>query len=172
METMKILIEKLSQYNFLTNILPGTVLCILMKYLVGYDFFVTEDWYLMGILFYFVGMVNNRFGSLIVEPFLKWIHFIKKTPYKNFILAERMDEKITTLSMENNVFRSYISVLALILLAMAYKEWFSSLITNQSISSSLLVSVLLILFAFSYQKQSRYVKERVEKDLKSNSTTH
>lgn len=172
MEALKLLIDKLSQYNFLTNILPGTVLCLLMKYVVGYDFFVIEDWYLMGILFYLAGMVNNRFGSLIVEPFLKWIHFIKKAPYKNFIVAEKIDEKVTTLSMENNVFRSYISALALTLLAMAYKEWLSSLITNQSISSSLLLTALLILFAFSYRKQSRYVKERVEKNIKSNSSAH
>ena len=109
MDTLRLLIDKLSQYNFLTNILPGTVLCILIKYIVGYNFFVIEDWYLMGVVFYFVGMVNNRFGSLIVEPFLKWIHFTKKAPYKDFVRAEKQDEKVTTLSMENNVFRSYIS---------------------------------------------------------------
>lgn len=167
---MKILIDKLSQYNFLTNIIPGTILCILMKYLIGYDFFVTEDWYLMGMLFYFVGMVNNRFGSLVVEPFLKWTHFIKKAPYKDFVQAEKKDEKITTLSMENNVFRSYISVFTLSLIAVGHKELFSDLITNQSVSGALLLSSLLVLFAFSYRKQSRYVKERVDGTNKTSSS--
>lgn len=32
MEIIKLIFNKLSQYNFLTNILPGTVLCIIIKY--------------------------------------------------------------------------------------------------------------------------------------------
>ena len=36
MEALKLLVDKLSQYNFLTNILPGTVLCLILKH-SGYD---------------------------------------------------------------------------------------------------------------------------------------
>ena len=66
MEVIKLLVDKLSQYNFLTNILPGTVLCLILKH-IGYDIIPFENLYLTGIVFYFIGMVNNRFSSLIIE---------------------------------------------------------------------------------------------------------
>lgn len=165
MEILKLLIDKLSQYNFLTNIIPGTVLCIVLNYLVGYDMFVNEDWYLMGIVFYFVGMVNNRFGSLVVEPLLKYSHFVKFAPYTDFVTAEKKDAKITTLSMENNVFRSYISVFVLSLLAYGFKFGMSIINPCQNTQNVLLIIMLLLLFAFSYRKQTKYVKNRVESNL-------
>ena len=64
MNIIQIIIDKLSQYNFLTNILPGTVLCLMIEYVVGYHI-INDDIYLSFIMFYFVGMVNSRFGSLI-----------------------------------------------------------------------------------------------------------
>lgn len=162
MDGLKLLIEKLSQYNFVTNILPGTVLCIVLKYVVGYDLFVTEDWYLMGIVFYFVGMVNNRVGSLVVEPLLLACKVIKKAPYSDFVAAEKKDAKITTLSMENNVFRSYISVCMIALLSLVYKRWFEVcqfMVNNKEV---VLLVALLLLFVFAYRKQTSYVKKRVE----------
>ena len=81
MDSLKLLIDRLSQYNFLTNILPGSVLCVVLKYMVGYDLFVTGDWYQMGVIFYFVGMVNNRFGSIFVEWVLKETSFVKFASY-------------------------------------------------------------------------------------------
>lgn len=165
METLKLLIDKLSQYNFLTNILPGTVLCIVLKYLVGYEMFISEDWYLMGIVFYFVGMVNNRFSSLVVEPILKGIHFVDFAPYKDFVSAEKKDAKVTTLSMENNVFRSYVSVFVLSLLAYGYKYGLNAVCPCQMSQELLLIILLLVLFAFSYRKQTTYVRKRVEANM-------
>lgn len=166
MEILKLLIDKLSQYNFLTNILPGTVLCVVLKHMVGYDMFVSEDWYLMGIVFYFVGMVNNRFGSLVVEPLLKCSHFVEFAPYKNFVSAEKKDTKITTLSMENNIFRSYVSVFTLSLLAYGYKFGLNIVVSCPISEKLLLIILLLMLFAFSYRKQTNYVKKRVEANMK------
>lgn len=54
MDIIKLIFDKLSQYNFLTNILPGTVLCIILKNLVGYDLIPT-DYYQAGIVFLFRG---------------------------------------------------------------------------------------------------------------------
>lgn len=162
MDGLKLIIDKISQYNFLTNILPGTVLCILLKYVVGYNLFVFDDWYLMGIVFYFIGIVNNRFGSLCVEYILKKLHIVTFAPYKNFVKAEQKDAKITILSTENNVFRSYISVCLLTLVSFLFK-----LITNYCFfidnnKTIIIIILILILFVFSYRKQTNYVKTRIE----------
>ncbi len=161
MEGLKSIIDKLSQYNFLTNILPGTVLCIILKYFVGYDFITENKWYLQGVIFYFVGMVNNRFGSLVVEYLCKKIKLVNFSEYSDFVKAVQKDKKIEVLSMDNNVYRSYISVLLLVLIFTLYK-WLS----NQwpilgKYQLVILIVALLILFVMSYRKQAQYVKNRV-----------
>lgn len=162
MEIIKLLIGKLSQYNFLTNILPGTVLCIIMKYLIGYDL-IPADYYQAGIVFYFVGMVNSRVGSLIVEPILKAISWVKFAPYSEFLQAEREDSKLTILSQENNVFRSYISVMFISTIGYIYKNYsldWRHLLGDEPL---VLIVALLILFLFAYRKQTSFIRKRIEK---------
>ena len=164
---MKFIFDKLSQYNFLTNILPGTVLCIILKNLVGYDLIPT-DYYQAGIVFYFVGMVNSRVGSLIIEPILKKICWIKFAPYPDFLKAEKIDPKLTVLSQENNVYRSYISVMFIAVMGYLYKnislDW-SKFMENEPL---VLIVSLLILFLFAYRKQTSFVRKRIENFMKNN----
>ncbi len=162
MDGLKLTIEKISQYCFLTNILPGTVLCILLRYVVGYDLLVYREWYLMGIVFYFVGIVNNRFGSLCVDYILKKLHIVTFVPYKDFISAEQKDAKITKLSIENNIFRSYISVCFLTLLALLFKLIANNCSFIDNNKAVIIIILLLILFVLSYRKQTNYVKKRIE----------
>ena len=170
MEILKILVEKLSQYNFLTNILPGTVLCILLKYLVGYDL-VPADYYQTAIVFYFVGMINSRVGSLVIEPFLKYIKWVIFAPYPNYVVAENHDSKLSILNQENNVYRSYISVLFISLLAWIYKNY---LVVSEFVKEHeivFLLVLLMLLFLCSYRKQTGYIKKRVETHIKSINNT-
>lgn len=162
MEGIKTLIDKLSQYNFVTNILPGTVLCLMLKHIVGYDLFVTNEWYQMGIIFYFVGMVNNRFGSLVIEWTMKKTKIVEFSKYKDFVAAEKKDSKITTLSMENNVFRSYISVCTISLIASLFKLIADNVNWVDEWKMQFLLASLLLLFTLSYRKQTSYVRKRVE----------
>ena len=162
MEGIKTLIDKLSQYNFVTNILPGTMLCLMLKHIVGYDLFVTNEWYQMGIIFYFVGMLNNRFSSLVIELTIKKTKIVKFSDYKEFIAAEKKDSKITVLSMENNVFRSYISVCTISLIASLFKLIADNVNWIDEWKMHFLLVALLLLFTLSYRKQTSYVRERVE----------
>ncbi len=162
MEGLKLILDKLSGYNFLTNILPGTVLCILLKYIVGYDLIVSGDWYISGIIFYFVGMTNNRFGSVVIEEIAKKTGFVCFSNYKDYIKAEEKDDKIKTISTDNNVYRSYVSVLLLTLLAYVYKFSSSHLDFLEIYKVPIILCLLLLLFAASYRKQSLYVNKRVD----------
>lgn len=168
MEILKLVIDKLSQYNFLTNILPGTVLCVILKYLVGYDL-IPDDYYQAGIVFYFVGMVNSRVGSLVIEPILKAISWVKFAPYSEFLRAEKDDAKLTMLSQENNVFRSYISVMFISILGYIYKTCSLDLRLSLNNESLVLIVVLFVLFLFAYKKQTSFVRKRVENFIKNKS---
>ena len=168
MEILKLVIDKLSQYNFLTNILPGTVLCIILKYLVGYDL-IPDDYYQAGIVFYFVGMVNSRVGSLVIEPILKAISWVKFAPYSEFLRAEKEDAKLTILSQENNVFRSYISLMFISILGYIYKNCSLNLRLSLNNESLVLIVILFVLFLFAYKKQTSFVRRRVENFIKNKS---
>lgn len=167
MDGLKVIIEKLSQYNFLTNILPGTILSVVLTYWVGYNLLEVDDWYLQGIIFYFVGLVNNRFGSLVVEPLSKKCKIVKFAKYTDYLKAEKKDDMIRTLNTENNVFRSCASLcmLAIIaqLLSLLEKNWnWLHNLPNEHKTICILAAIL-VLFGFSYRKQTSYIKKRVDK---------
>ncbi len=172
MDGLKVIIEKLSQYNILTNILPGTILCIISTFCIGYNLLVTDNWYLQCVIFYFVGIVNNRFGSLVVEPLLKRMNILKFTSYKDYIIAESKDTKVTILSTENNVFRSCVSLCVIAILALIYRvledniEWVNN--CNSEYKMMVLLILLLVVFILSYRKQTAYVNKRVKKVIEIN----
>lgn len=167
-EILKLIIDKLSQYNFLTNIIPGSVLCIIFEYIVGMEI-IPDSAYQAGIVFYFAGLVTGRFGSLFIEWFLKKIKVVKFAPYADFVEAEKRDAKITTLSQENNTYRAYISVCFLSILIWIYRIIVDCPNCKTIIGVSLLLLSLLVLFIFAYRKQTRYVRRRVEKNIASTS---
>ena len=165
MDFFKLIVDKLSQYNLLTNIIPGTILCVSMKYLVGYDL-IPEESFQAGIVFYFAGVVNGRVGSLIVEPILKKIYWVTFVPYSRYVKAEQKDSKMQMLNQENNVYRSYVSVSLILLLAFCLQElldYYAYSLTNEKI---MLIVGLLVLFLFSYKKQTNYICNRVDTVLK------
>ncbi len=172
MEGLKVIIEKLSQYNILTNILPGTILCIVSTYCIGYNLLIADNWYIQGVIFYFVGIINNRFGSLFVEPILKRLKILKFTPYKEYIAAESKDAKVTILNTENNVFRSCVSLCLIAIFALISKiledniKWISNCKCEYKMMALLIL--LLVIFILSYRKQTAYVNKRVKKVLEIN----
>jgi hypothetical protein len=98
---LKDLLSKLSSYNLFNYLLPGIIFVVLAKELTRF-FFVQDDIILGAFLYYFIGMVISRFGSLIIEPLLKKISLLKFADYGDFVTASKKDEKIELLSEVNN----------------------------------------------------------------------
>ena len=161
METMTKLLDKISAYQVVNYIIPGSVLCVLLKHIVGYDiiaFSMIEN----AIICYFVGLVNSRLGSLILRPILKKCHVVKDAPYDDFVRAEKDDAKLTVLSDINNVFRSFASVMLVLLIAIGIKH--VEVIEEYMITNFNWIAILslFVLFIFSIRKQTKFVKDRVE----------
>jgi hypothetical protein len=109
--------------------------------------------------------VISRIGSLILEPFLKWVRFVKFADYSDFVVACKEDPKIDVLSETNNMYRSLCSLLMVLVLTWAY-SWFElgwPWIRNWDLPVSVLL--LLAIFMFSYRKQTRYITKRVNANL-------
>lgn len=161
MEALAAFLGRISNYNLLNNLIPGAILSVLLKYLVGYDFMNIGTLELL-VIFYFVGMVNGRIGSLIVERILKKIHFVTFRDHKFFVAAEQKDKKIVSLSETNNMYRSMISVAFTAILAKLYHVGVDLQWDWGNISEWVVLVAMLILFACAYRKQTNYIVSRID----------
>jgi len=158
---MKDLIDKISSYNIFNYLLPGIIFVVFSKEVIGYNF-IQENNLLGAFLYYFIGMVVSRFGSVIVEPLLKYFSFVKFKEYKSFVWASKQDTKLELLSEVNNTYRTTSSTFILLILTAAYKALESRFDISNRISLSILIILILILFLLSYRKQTNYITKRVD----------
>jgi hypothetical protein len=103
---------------------------------------------------------------------LKKIGFLKYAPYRDFVNASKANSKIDTLSAANNYVRSLLTSALLFpviggLRVLALNcSWFSC---NWR---WVLLLFIIIIFLFSYKKQTEYIYKRVEAVLSQNNNLH
>lgn len=165
MEALAALFGKISNYNILNNLIPGAILCVIFKYLVGYDFMSVGTLELI-VIFYFAGMINSRIGSLILEPILKKIKWVTFRDHQRFVEAEQKDKKINSLVEVNNIYRSMISIAFTALLVKLYYVGIEQHWDFGNVSEWILLVALLLLFAFAYKKQTKYIVSRIDYHVK------
>ncbi|EOR19978.1 hypothetical protein A500_19239 [Clostridium sartagoforme AAU1] len=153
--------EQLTSYNILNNLLPGAIFCYLLKYSMNITLLDSD---LIGNLFfyYFCGMVISRVGSVIIEPVLKKVKYVKFAEYKDFVKASKKDSKIEVLSESNNMYRTFIALFTILIITKIYYNLSQKFIILNSIWKVLILVILLILFLMSYRKQVNYIKKRVD----------
>jgi len=158
---MKDLLDKISSYNLFNYLLPGILFVCISKYFTDYNFI--QDNNLIGaFLYYFIGMVISRFGSMFVEPILKRISFLKFADYKSFIVASKKDDKIELFSEVNNTYRTITALFIILLLVKIYNH--IQVIWNipLNITYLIVVVVILVIFLFSYRQQTNYITKRIK----------
>jgi len=156
---MEKLLNKLSSYNLFNYLLPGIIFSILLEKITDYSI-IYKDIMIEAFLAYFIGLIISRVSSLIIEPLLKKIKFVKFAEYKDFVLATESDKKIELLSESNNMYRVFISLFFILLIIVLYERFLESIFVGYT--SYILIVGLLILFLFSYRKQTSYITKRIE----------
>ena len=158
---MKDILQKLSTYNIFNYLLPGIIFVILLRYFTSCNL-VIEEVLIGAFLYYFIGMIISRIGSLIVEPLLKKIKLVKFSNYKKFVTASKNDDKIELFSEINNMYRTFLSMLIILLSIVIYEstpKFFELSNTTKSIIGLL---SLIFLFLLSYRKQTEYINKRID----------
>ena len=157
---MKDLLEKLSSYNIFNYLLPGIIFVVIAEKLTSFSL-VQNDIIIGVFLYYFIGLVISRIGSLFIEPILKKIKFITFAPYSEFVTASKKDVKLDTLSEVNNMYRTFCSLFLVLLIIKCY-DFISKKYPVIFEWNSVVIAIgLLLLFLFSYRKQTQYIKKRV-----------
>ena len=157
---MSELLQKLSTYNIFNYLFPGVVFVISLKHVTPHINLIMDDLVLGMFLYYFFGLVLSRIGSILIEPALRCTKIVEFSDYARFIRASKLDDKIELLSEVNNMHRTIIAMLV-VLLAIS--------ICNGSVTCLLTTSLLGIvtLFVLSYRKQTSFITKRIDETLRN-----
>ena len=158
---MKDFIEKITEYDLFNHLFPGVVFCVLADYYTSFTF-THENIIIAFFIFYFVGLVLSRLGSLVMEPLLKKIKFVEFASYEDFVNASIVDNKLDALSQTNNVYRTMASTFVGLLLLKFVDHLMTWFEIPASIITSLFFIVLATVFIVSYRKQTTYIKNRTK----------
>ena len=164
--------NKLENYNILNYILPAIVFDIGCRYYINIKIIPTDNIFISIFIYYFLGLVISRIGSLIIKPLLWKLKILNKKDSServDFYNAEEQDSKIKILFADYNMYRNFIATFFLLLLSkFAYeiKNWLN---INSTIIYTILFILLIVLFIMSYRKQLGYIHNRIEKTKTKNS---
>ncbi len=152
---MSELINKISSYNLFNYLLPGAIFVVIFENITPYKI-TQSDLLVNAFLFYFIGLVISRIGSLIIEPIAR--QFVIFSNYKDFGNASKKDKKIEILSEENNTYRTFIALFVVIFFIKTYNYFFP----KSDYDLYILIFFLFTLFVFSYIKQIKYITKRIQ----------
>lgn len=152
-------LEKLTSYNLFNYLLPGIIFSVILEKITNYSI-IQKNMLIEAFLAYFIGLILSRISSVIIEPLLKKIKFVKFADYKDFVLASESDKKIELLSESNNMYRVFISLFFILIIIVLYEKFLQNILIDYT--DYIVIVGLLILFMFSYKKQTSYITERIE----------
>lgn len=158
---MKELIDKISSYNIFNYLFPGVLFVIILKETTSYSF-LQENLIIGVFVYYFIGLLISRIGSLIIEPVLNKSSFLKFVDYSEFMIASKKDDKIELLSELNNMYRTLVSTFFLLLVLNLYNYVESRIPALKDADSYILLALLMVIFLFAYRKQTNYILKRIK----------
>lgn len=158
------LFEKISRYEILNNLIPGSALCFILSYL-GYPILDYNVWTSI-VICYLVGIVNSRFSSIVIEPICKKTHFVRWRKYEHYNKAKKERPFIVTLQESANMYRAFISVFLISICAYGLMKLSIKWTWLALNGIWILLVALLVLFALSYRKQiNEYVIKNIDETI-------
>ena len=157
------LVDSISSYEILNNMLPGTIYVAMAERYTTLSFRSGDIWSDL-VVYYFIGLVIGRIGSLLVEPLLRLCKLLNKD-YENYITAELKDNRFKGLSAICNMYRTFVSVFLCLIPTFVFCCCLCMIRDNDCclwffrISGSIF---LMIIFICSFVKQNKYINERIK----------
>ena len=155
------ILENISRYEILNNLIPGSALCFILSYL-GYPI-LDYNYGVCIVICYLVGLINGRFSSLVIEWLCKKTKLIKWRKYSLYNSAKKERPFVETLQEIANMYRAFVSVFFISLIAYVIQLILPQCGFLQDNGIWILIVVLLVLFLFSYRKQvNEYVVKNID----------
>ena len=161
---MKELIQQIGSYNLFNYLLPGTIFYAVIQDITPYNL-GSDNIFILAFICYFIGMVISRIGSICIEPVLKLLKIIQFKDYKEFIEASKKDEKLNNLSEQNNTYRTLIALFLAIGITKGFNVFEIKFEFISQLRIWLILGLMFFLFIAAYRKQTRFISQRIEKNL-------
>lgn len=163
MELAKKIFDKISEYDILNTVIPGATLSILL----GSEFRSFSEnlapWQVLTLI-YILGLIVGRFGSIIIEKFLRCL--VKHAEYSDYLAAEEKDPKLKALVTHNNLYRSLIStgIVAGLFRLIEVTKVVEKVEAPDYVLKLIALVIFSGIFIMAYIKQTKYIVARVEKN--------
>ncbi|MEE1291331.1 MAG: hypothetical protein UHW86_09915 [Spirochaetota bacterium] len=161
---MNELLNKLSEYHFVQSLVPGMIFTYCSKMFYEINFLTDKPIYDFCVIL-IIGLIISRIGSIIVEPLLKKIKILNFCNYSDYIKASQNDSTIEKLSETNNLYRVIIATFFILIVEKFYFILSEKIVWLADWSYLLLSVLLIVLFVFSYRKQTNFIKQRIKEAL-------
>ena len=131
-------------------------------------------------IWYFLGLLISRLGSLVFEKAFRKFAIIKFADYKDYVEVSKNDKLISQLSEQNNTYRTMLALFSVVFIVSLIKficlidlnmkvTYIVELIFSRE--KLLLFSLIMMLvFFYSYKNQTKFIYDRVNIDLQKNNT--
>lgn len=159
---MEKIIEKMESYNIFNYLLPGAIFDYIFEGLFELKLVqgnIVENLF----VYYFLGMILSRIGSIFIEPICKKLKWVKFVDYEDYIKVSEKDDMIKLLLEVNNTYRTLLSGGIVLIVVKIYFFIMTKLNVSKDINEIVAIIFVIVLFAFSYRKQTKYVADRVKK---------
>lgn len=155
-------LDKLTSYNLFNYLLPGVVFSVLSDSLLSTSL-IQDDVFVGVFLYYFIGLVLSRVGSVVIEPLLKVLRFIRFEDYPSYLNAETMDKKIAVLQEASNTYRTLLAGFVVLSIGVLIEPYFKYDLHSLEERWRFIPVLLMILFAFGFRKQTQFIVKRIQK---------
>ncbi len=158
---MNDLLDKLSNYDILNHVIPGSIYLIGLDYLNGTDFMGMDIAYFILLSFAF-GIIIGRIGSLVLQKLL--YKFTKEAgePYEEYIKASRKDKKIVLLESTKKEYRNIMSMFITLLLSSLLLKLIKIINIRINLAIYIFIILLVILFGASTLKTNSFIIKRIK----------
>lgn len=158
---MKEIISKISSYDLFNNLFPGILFVVLLESTTNYNL-PHDNIVESAFLYYFVGLMISRVGSLLVDPSLRKLKFVKFKPYPKYLAAEEKDELVKIYNLTNNMLRTLIALFLVLLIPISLTWMNLTIDFSMGYIKVVFVFILLLILLLSYRKQTKFIFKRVE----------
>lgn len=155
--------DKLDPYNLVANLVPGAAL----TYALHFSDFPTPQPEKLGaflLVAFVAGVTTNRLGSLIVDPILRRLKFLKEKDYQSFLIRERGDEKLDALVANSGLYRTFFTAGFIYLIALMSSQ-LTEHFSNKTIFKIFVVGGMAV-FLFALRKEDGYIHCRINANKK------
>ena len=157
---MESLLSKISAYHLISYALTGLILCAI--YIEAHGKETNGHPILIFGTVYVVGLIVSRIGSIILERPLRKLGFIKYAKYRDFVIAELKDPKVSGLAEQAAFYRTLSTGFLLLALISLFDGLPVKTAFFKGYQETGIYVLIMLLFAFSYRKQCDFVAQRVK----------